>query len=75
MIAQYVKDLLNKPDAQAAGADPSRRNSTKSHDPPILQNRRNSWTSNLIWMPFKIYNILKFPDIVYFMTESSISNH
>ena len=30
----------NKPAAQAAGADPSRWNSTSRQNPPIKQNRR-----------------------------------
>ena len=43
-----------KPTAQAAGADPSRCNSTNRQNPPIQQNRHNSLTSNAISMPFKI---------------------
>ena len=45
---------LNKPAAQAAGADPSRWSSTDGQNPPIQQNRRNFWTSNAIWMHFGI---------------------
>ena len=29
---------------------------TNRQNPLIQQNRRNSWTSNAIWMPFKIQN-------------------
>ena len=43
---------VNKPAAQAAGADPTRWSSTKRQNPPIQQNRRNFWTSSVIWMPF-----------------------
>ena len=56
----------NKPAAQGAGADPSRCNSTNRLNPPIQQNCRNSWTSYAIWIPFKIYNLLKFSNIVDF---------
>ena len=35
------KQSLNKPAAKAAGADPSRCNSTSRQSPPIQQNRRN----------------------------------
>ena len=49
-----TKTVINKPAAQAAGADPSQCNSTNKQNPPIQQNRRNFWTSNAIWMPFKI---------------------
>ena len=31
-----------------------RWSSTNRQNPPIKQNRRNFWTSNTIWMPFKI---------------------
>ena len=46
--------LINKPAAQATGADPSRCNSTSRQSPPFQQNRRNSWTSSVIVMIFKI---------------------
>ena len=35
-------------------ADPSQWSSTNRQNPPIQQNRRNFWTSNAIWMPFRI---------------------
>ena len=49
-----VEYYQNKPAAQAAGADPFRCNSTNRHIPTNKQNRHNFWTSNAIWMPFKI---------------------
>ena len=42
IIKQFLSNLgLNKPAAQAAGADPSRCNSTNSQNPPFQQNRCN----------------------------------
>ena len=64
-----------KPAALAAGADPSQSNSTNRQNPPFQQNRRNSWTTSAIVMPFEILNLLIFPNIVYFMKGSTISNH
>ena len=46
----------NKPSAQAAGADPSRFNSTSRQNQPIQQNCRNFGTNTAILMPFKIQN-------------------
>ena len=56
-------------------ADPSRCNSTNCQNQPIQQNCRFFWTSNAIWMPFEIKNLLKQCNIVNFMTESPIFNH
>ena len=42
-----------KPAAQAAGADPSLRNSTNRLNPPIQQNGPNFWTDEAIVMSFK----------------------
>ena len=64
----------NKPAAQAADADPSRCNSTNRQNPHSKQNCRNSGTSNAIWMPFKIKNLLKFVKIVNCLTESTTTN-
>ena len=49
---------LNKHAAQAAGADPSKCNSTNRQNPPLQHNHHNSRTSNAIWI-FKIYNLLE----------------
>ena len=40
--AETLNDKINKPAAQAAGADPSRCSSTNRQSPSIQQNRRNS---------------------------------
>ena len=53
-VTFYFQSILNKPAAQAAGADPSRWSSDNSQNPSIQQNCRNIWTSNAIWMPFGI---------------------
>ena len=63
-----------KPAAQAAGADPSWCHCTNRQNPPIQQNRQNFWTSNAIWIPFEILNFLKYCNIAYFMTKSTIFN-
>ena len=63
--------LINKPAAQAAGADHSRCNSTNRKKLHFQQNNHKSWTSSSTLMPFKIYNLLKFPN----MRGSTISNH
>ena len=39
---------LNKHAAQAAGADPSKCNSTNRQNPPLQHNHHNSRTSNAI---------------------------
>ena len=51
----YTLGYQNNPAAQAAGADPSRCNSTSRQNPPIQQKRRNFWTDTAILMPFRIY--------------------
>ena len=65
----------NKAAVKAAGADPSRCNSTNRQNPTIQQNCRNFWTSNVIVMPFEIMNLLKKIVTVYFMTERRIFNN
>ena len=63
--------LKNKPAAQAAVADPSQCNSTNRQNPLIQQNFHNFGTSNAIWMPFKIYNLLKHSNIISWLKASS----
>ena len=50
--------------------------SINRENPPIQQNHCNSWISNAIGMPFEINNtIQKHCSIVFFMTESTLSNY
>ena len=58
-----------------AGADPSWCISTNRRKLHFLQNSHISWTSTLTLMSFEIHNLLKLPNIVYFMSGSTISNH
>ena len=50
-----ICSLLNKPAAQAAGADPSRCNSTSRQNSPNQQNLRTFSTNTVILMPFNTY--------------------
>ena len=45
---------LNKPAAQAAGAEPCQCSSTSRQNSPDQKNRYNFWTNTAILMPFKI---------------------
>ena len=60
-----VTSLLRRPHAQAL------TNAT----PPIgkIHQIRNN-TNNAICMPFQIYNLKQFVDIVFYMTSSTIAN-
>ena len=42
----YYVQIINKPAAQAAGADPSQCNSNDRHNPPIQQNPRTDISTN-----------------------------
>jgi hypothetical protein len=48
------KALINKPAAQAAGANPSQCNSTVAQNPPLQQNCCNFLTNVSIFISFKI---------------------
>ena len=50
----FTDILVNKPAAQAAGADPSRCSFTNRQSPPIQQSCRNSWTNHAIFKSFMI---------------------
>ena len=63
-----VQFPLNKPAAQAAGADPFQSKSTKRQNPPIQQKRCHFWTNNAIFI-FKNLHKCHNPD--YFMTDSN----
>ena len=75
MAQSESKMEQNKPAAQAEGADPPRCKSTNRQKLPFQQISYNSGTSSAILIPFEIYILLKFPNIVYSMSGSTISNH
>ena len=54
MMFKHHVLIINKPAAQAAGADPSRWSSTSRQNLPIQQNRRNFWTNTAILIAFRI---------------------
>ena len=55
--------------------DSSQCNSTNRQNPLIQQNHRNLWISNAFCMSFRILNLLRNCNLIYFMTESPIFNH
>ena len=66
--------MFNKPAAQAASANHSQCNSTDRQKPLIQENRHNFWTNYVIVMFYKIENIITAVKMVYFTTQSIISN-